>query len=178
MADLCLENVQFLNETLTIPIMKYMNKIKEIKNNRTEYPKEVQKFIDKYYGDIEKITSILSKENDKIKLSEITLILRTILGMIASVAAAGIIASDAVSISVAIIGIIVNLVGFVIEPIIDRIRETKDKNALTDLIRVKVALSKIDTDKVDKNYKDKITKCIHNIEDCENLMDSVKTDIK
>lgn len=177
MADLCLENVQFLNETLTIPIMKYMNKIKEIKNNRTEYPKEVQKFIDKYYGDIEKITSILSKENDKIKLSEITLILRTILGMFASVAAVGIIGSD-FAISVAIIGVIVNLVGFVIEPIIDRIRETKDKNALTDLIRVKVALSKIDTDKVDKNYKDKIAKCIHNIEDCENLMDSVKTDIK
>lgn len=176
MVGLQLESVQFLNESLTIPIFKYLKKLKEIKNNRSENSESVNKFIDKYYDDIINIANTLSKEKDKLRFDDVKSTLRTILGIVTGLS---ICATNNLYVGLGgLFIVVISIIARIIEPFIDKIRYDKDREALVDLIRIKVALYKIDMNKVDKECKNKIMKCIHDIEDCENLMDSIKTDIK
>lgn len=182
MAVLQLEQIQFLNgyssdcvilnESFLNPIKKYMDKIREIKNNRPEYPEDVQKFIDRYYHDIEKITKILYDEKKNIRKQSIPALLT---GMVSIVAGMLLIESSTA------IGAVTTIFGFItyaVSIVVLAIRMEKDKDAMVDLVRVKIALSKIDSTKLNNECRNKIKKCIHNIEDCEYFMDSIKTTIQ
>lgn len=154
------------------PIKKFLEKTKEIKNTKPkEYdgPKEIKQFIDKYYDDVKKISGILEKEPDKLRSSEIRYCIVTILGIIGGygVFLTGMaIMSDTLFIA-GFITLILSLIYSIVGSIIRAIRTKDDIKVSDDLAKVKSALKKLKTDKLDKSDKNKISDMITAIDDAE-----------
>lgn len=183
MAVLQLEQIEFLNQyesydvlsegLFTSPIKKYLKKLKEIKDNRPDDEKELYKFIDKYYDDLEKAADKLSNENKAMKRDEIIHYIIITGLFVASIP------MFIYSMGGAIASTIICLIYEIIATIALNVRKSNNKEALSNLIRIKVSLKNItDGKNIKEEYKTKLRKAINKIEDCENYFsDSIKTTI-
>ena len=154
------------------PLHKFLKKTKEIKNAKPkEYdgPEEIKEFVDKYYNDIKKISGILEKEPDKLRTSEIRYCIMTISSIIGFFGAhilAIITLTPEIS-TVAFAGLILSLIYSILRPILKAFRVKDDIKVSDDLAKIRSALKKIKTDKLDKRYKNKISDMITAIDDAE-----------
>lgn len=183
MSNLQFEHAQFINESSDyivlseeslIPIKKWVNKLKEIKENKPNYSQEVQKFIDKYHSDLDKIIGVLSKEKGEITKREITTLVAPIISVIGGI---GISAALGGADMPVIIGIIVGVVYDIVMGFIIYFRKKADKEALKNLTRIKDALMKVNSNNLNDASKKKIKKCINDIENCEDDFDHLDNSI-
>lgn len=157
---------------LSNPLRKSLNKLKEIREAKPKTysgPEDVKKFVDDHYDEIVKISKIAEKEPKDIRDSEI----KTTVGYIVSVLSGiGIMILGAAKNSFILggVGIIPGILGtlFVsIYPLIKAVRISNDIKASDELIKVRDALSKLDTKNLPKEYKNKIVDIINAINDAD-----------
>lgn len=167
------------------PLKKKLDKLKEIKDAKPkEYdgPEAVKKFVDKYYDEIIKCSNMAEKEPSDLRSNEVKVYVGYIVSVvggfatcIASIPAEAALGIGAAS-AIASVGMGIVLVGSIItgitHPVISYLRKSTDIKATDDLAKIRSALKRVDTSKLSKEYKNKVSDIITSIDDAETEISS------
>ncbi len=155
-----------LSESLnTNPLGKFRQLITDIRENKpTKYSdnKEVEEFVDKNYNDIMEASKILEKEPDKLKQSEINMLIRVTMEFLAMIAGVALGSKLIVFASY-----IIFIVDGLLSPIILYIRGKNDTDTYNKLLQIKKSLEKVSNKKLSKSAKKKIDMMIDKIDDVD-----------
>lgn len=154
------------------PLKKFKEKIKEIKDQKPkEYagPSELKEFVDKHYNNIMKASDLLEKEPEDLRNNDLKF-LAMFAGSFVGGAAIMITGLATLTPTAYIIGFILYVLSFVeaiIYAIIQSCRSNTDIKVSDDLVKIRSALKKVNTDKLDDKSKNKISDMIAAIDDAE-----------
>ena len=153
------------------PLKKFLEKTKEIKDAKPkEYdgPKEIKEFVDKYYDDVKKIAGILEKEPDKIRTTEIKYAVGVSVSFVGGyiLCVSSIFAGGGLFIA-GFATMVLSMISSIIYSLLSVLRTKNDIKVSDDLAKIRAALKKIKTDKLDKKDKNKISDMITAIDDAE-----------
>ena len=187
LGDIC-DNI-YTEKTFSLPLKKYVDKIKEIKRAKpSEYEgsNKCKKFIDKYGDDIIKISKLLEKEPEELKSMEIKSVLTmigSILAVYASIPLFGFEASF-IGIAVAVIAIIFAVISLIIS-VFMIVRVSEATEISNELTKIETTLRKINPKTLPKSIQKKYYDILESIDDAQTafssrlkiLKESVITDI-
>ena len=169
------------------PIRKFLDKATEIKNakpNEFDGPIQIKKFIDKYYNDIITMSNMLEKEPHEIRKNEFIMYISCLVGFIGGYALlmsfsyttptiltyAGVTGGVQVILTMGKVGIalmILTSIASFVYALITWVRQINDRKVADELLKVRNALTKLNTQNLPKEYKIKISEMITAINDAE-----------
>ena len=163
------ENAVFMeemvfNEAYRSPLRKKLEQLKAIKDaSPKEYdgPKEVKDYVDKHYDEIVKCANILEKEGKDLEKDSIRYLCSACSMLIASMTGLLIPSIG----GIAVIGVILGFIWYIVETIALSVRMSKDEKAAQELQKIRIALRKVkDNKKIDDKSKKKIVDMIDAID--------------
>lgn len=163
---------KYVTESFTKSPLKNMipqlKKIKDEKPGEYDDQKDVKKFVDKYYDDLTKASTMLQEEPEKLTKDNRNYLITLLISVVTYMASMGVmVANPAVGLGMFVISFMWILVSDIAYVIIRNARVNADVTAGKELSKIKTALKKLDKAKLPDSYKKKVSKLIQEIDDAE-----------